>query len=600
MRKYMVSIAALLTIAWMLLPAAAFSMADETLEGRYKLTLLVYGEDEFLVLDFKPEDSDLQIDVVDAQRFLGPSPKATDISWKDGELKFTIDSPAMKSDFVGHLVTEGDQAGQVLGTYKFRDSDYPARLEKTEAEKVGELTRSQLSTDLVTARRESEAHAKVEKLKELLEKHSGPSLHLVYTELLRAASDVEFAAEEVDQMVATWLEDAAKYGDRWLTQARTKALSALDGQEAYADLSLKLAQDSDASITSETPTDQQAVIVAALAKAAELAGNEKLASEARARSEKLEAKLDEEYLASVPPFEPAEFEGRASSEHDRAVLLELFTGAQCPPCVAADVAFDAILETYQPSEVVALQYHLHIPGPDPLTSEASTERQAYYGVRGTPSTYFNGEDLAGGGGGMSGAEGKYAMYRSIINDRLDETANAKIDLQVTRSGEKLIVNVSAQVDEAALATEPASDEAKEADEAAEEEKEVADENSDEEEAAQDKSKAPQLRLRLALTEEIIRYVGGNNLRFHHHVVREMPGGVEGKELVAGQTQEELTIDLAELKASQEKYLEDYAETRSFPNPLPPIDLANLSVVAFVQNDTTKEVLQAVSVAVDDE
>ncbi len=73
--------------------------------------------------------------------------------------------------------------------------------------------------------------------------------------------------------------------------------------------------------------------------------------------------------------------------------MELFTGAQCPPCVAADVAFDALLQTYKPTEFIGLQYHLHIPGPDPLTNNDSEERQKYYGsaIRGTPSTFFNGK-----------------------------------------------------------------------------------------------------------------------------------------------------------------------------------------------------------------
>ena len=55
----------------------------------------------------------------------------------------------------------------------------------------------------------------------------------------------------------------------------------------------------------------------------------------------------------------------------RVVVVELFTGAECPPCVSADVAFDALLETYKPNEVVLLEYHLHIPGPDPLTNADS-------------------------------------------------------------------------------------------------------------------------------------------------------------------------------------------------------------------------------------
>ena len=50
------------------------------------------------------------------------------------------------------------------------------------------------------------------------------------------------------------------------------------------------------------------------------------------------------------------------------VLVELFTGAECPPCVAADLAFDALGKTYKPTDVVLLEYHLHIPGPDALTN----------------------------------------------------------------------------------------------------------------------------------------------------------------------------------------------------------------------------------------
>lgn len=588
MRQFTSSVMILLVIALYDQIQSAAAWAEDSLDGRYKVTLLVFGEDEFLLLDIKPEDSSLLIEVVDAQQFIGPSPEIKDIQWEDGQLAFTVESPAMKNTFEGRMVTEGEDAGKVLGIYRFRDTDYPASLEKTDEEKVAQLSRSALTVELAKARREEHTPAKVEALQRLLDEFSGPSLHLIYTELLRAATDAEFTAEQVSEYVETWLKDAERFGERWLTQCRSKALRALDGQKAYADLSLQLAKVADASITPETPTDQQAAIVALLARAAELAGDRELAASASLRSEELEAKLDEEYLAAVPPFEPAPFAGRGPTEEDRVVLLELFTGAQCPPCVAADVAFDAVLESYDPSEVVALQYHLHIPGPDPLTSEDSNARQAYYGVRGTPSTYFNGEDLAGGGGSMSGAEGKYAMFRSIINERIAGEAQAEIDLQVTRSGNRLMVNVAAEADEPEN-----SDDSEEADS----EEDDADDSESENVA---KDNEPQLRLRLALTEESIRYVGGNNLRFHHHVVRAMPGGVEGKELVAGQAQMELTIDLDELRSKQEEYLEEYAQTRDFPKALPPIDLTNLSLVAFVQNDTTKEVLHAVAVEIEDE
>ena len=129
--------------------------------------------------------------------------------------------------------------------------------------------------------------------------------------------------------------------------------------------------------------------------------------------------------------------------------MELFTGAQCPPCVAADVGFDALLKTYKPVDFIGLQYHLHIPGPDPLTNSDSMARQKYYGseVRGTPSTFFNGRSEAGGGGPMGNSQGKYAEYREIIDKSLESPKGAKIDLSATRAGDQIKIVASAEVTE---------------------------------------------------------------------------------------------------------------------------------------------------------
>src|SRR5207302_5612983 len=120
---------------------------------------------------------------------------------------------------------------------------------------------------------------------------------------------------------------------------------------------------------------------------------------------KLEEILDAEYLKAVPPFKPTAYAGRKDKEANKVAVMELFTGAQCPPCVAADVGFDALLKAFRPAELIGLQYHLHIPGPDPLTNADSIARQQYYGeeVRGTPSTFFNGKSESGGGGPMAGS-----------------------------------------------------------------------------------------------------------------------------------------------------------------------------------------------------
>ena len=122
---------------------------------------------------------------------------------------------------------------------------------------------------------------------------------------------------------------------------------------------------------SDEALEKKNVVVGLLARAARHTGMEELAKDAEARHAKLEGRIDEKYLKIVPPFKPAVYPGRKNPKANQVVLMELFTGAECPPCVAADVAFDALLMTYKPAEFIGLQYHLPIPGPDPLTNDDS-------------------------------------------------------------------------------------------------------------------------------------------------------------------------------------------------------------------------------------
>src|SRR5262249_47958733 len=141
--------------------------------------------------------------------------------------------------------------------------------------------------------------------------------------------------------------------------------------------------------------------------------------------------------------------------------------------------------------LVLLQYHLHIPGPDPLTNADSEARWGYYGelfpneARGVPTTLFNGKPEAGGGT-MANAEEKYKQYRQVIDPLLETSSSAKLSASAVKQGNK--INIKVEVTDL-------------------------------------KNPGGDVRLRLLLVEETIRYVGGNRVRFHHHVVRSMVGGV---------------------------------------------------------------------------
>src|SRR5262249_19842786 len=159
---------------------------------------------------------------------------------------------------------------------------------------------------------------------------------------------------------------------------------------------------------------------------------------------------------------------RRKRTSERVALLELFTGAQCPPCVAADIAFDAVLKTHKPSEVVLLQYHLHIPGPDPLTNADTVKRSEYYGLEGTPATYLDGKETEALGGGRGRGKDSYDTLRKQLDGALKKNAAANLSLAVQRTGDK--IDIEADV----------ADLAKTGD---------------------------RVRLRFALVEEVVRYPG---------------------------------------------------------------------------------------------
>jgi hypothetical protein len=225
--------------------------------------------------------------------------------------------------------------------------------------------------------------------------------------------------------------------------------------------------------------------------------------------------------------------------------------------VAADVAFDALQKSYQPTELILIQYHLHIPGPDPLTNPDSVARSSYYSVRGTPSTYFNGKSEAGGGGGMANSQGKFKQYTNVIDPLLEKTTNVKVSGKAHQSGGKLDIAVDVSGAE-----------------------------------------GDDMKLRVLVVEESIRYVGSNGLRFHHQVVRAMPGGAAGIAIKDKSLKHSATVELANVRKGLTAYLDEYAASSAFPKPDRPLDLKNLRVIALVQNDKTKEILQALQMEVE--
>lgn len=156
---------------------------------------------------------------------------------------------------------------------------------------------------------------------------------------------------------------------------------------------------------------------------------------------------------------------------------------------------------------------------------------------------------------MPNSEAKYHQYRDLINDGLANSTPVRLSGQAQRQGDQLSLEV--QVDGAAP------------------------------------DAGSELKLRLLLVEDEVKFVGSNSIRFHHHVVRSMIGGPDGVAIQGSSFRHTATIDIAQLRRDLDAYLTNYnRDTRPFPQPGRPLDLLHLKVVALVQDDKNGEILQA--------
>lgn len=390
----------------------------------------------------------------------------------------------------------------------------------------------------------------------------GPALFGAAGEVLSKAAAKKVPADEVRAIVERLNKAATPYGRLWERETTLRCAELLTGQEGHGDLAVAQAKRAEGLLADSDEAATKMKVLEVVVDALKKAGKADDAKPYAAKMAKLEAQDFVEYAKGLP-FKPTEFAGR-KMKSDRGVLVEVFTGAECPPCAAVDLAFDGLLKTYKPADVVLLQFHLHIPRPDPLTNaDTSFRGEEFYGdqLRGAPSVFINGKLGPAGGGPPSNAGKTYEALREAIDAALEKPATAKLKLTVAKgekggfTGKATVVDLEAPGEKVVL--------------------------------------------RFALAEERVRYVGGNGIRYHHMVVRSMPGGTKGFPLTKKTAEQTVTFDPAEVRAAATKYLDEFAKLDPFPRSDRPLALKNLKLVAFVQNDATREVLAATQVDVDE-
>ena len=246
------------------------------------------------------------------------------------------------------------------------------------------------------------------------------------------------------------------------------------------------------------------------------------------------------------PFSPVPVKPGADWK-GKAVLAELFTGAECPPCLAADLGFDGLLNTYEPKYLAVLEYHLPIPRPDPMINHATRQRALYYGVQSTPTTFFDGTKASTGGGDRAMASEKYDEYSAEIAARLYEMPSVNVQVRAAARGDSVEVSFAAD------------------------------------------KVGPGADYNLVLVQAEEKFAGGNGIIFHKMVVRDFivldDAALEAKRYV---------INLAAAEAAAAERLDRYEKESSYTFPARHDKIARnmLKVVFFVQEKSSKKVLNA--------
>jgi len=272
--------------------------------------------------------------------------------------------------------------------------------------------------------------------------------------------------------------------------------------------------------------------------------------------------LDVRYRKDFPSPVTVEHYKPSPARTERTVLAEVFTGSGCPPCVAADLAFDAYLERYSRKDVAVIMYHLHIPQPDPMTNPSTEARSKFYAVTGVPSYVIDG-DKNSGGGSREMTRDFYTRVMPTVEKRLMIQPDAAIRIDASPDGPG--VKVSARVEGL-------------------------------------KSESTKVKLQIVLVEDLLRYSGENGIRFHPMVVRSLAGPEAGGFVIdpAKPTSIDWRFDLTAITQTLKTHLDDFEAKRkddkfAFVEKKHEIDASNLSVVAFVQEEESKKVLQTVVV-----
>jgi hypothetical protein len=266
------------------------------------------------------------------------------------------------------------------------------------------------------------------------------------------------------------------------------------------------------------------------------------------------------YADNIHSFADKPIEARPNADGNKVVLCESFPSSDNPYSIASTVALGGIRKTYNGSMVVVLRYYQqHNTSIGPVVNEESEVRCFnYYQINGSPGLMIDGVVQNGIAGPLAATPAVYKTIQETINKNLAKKTEVAIKLTADRTGDELRVTANATGADAS-----------------------------------NKS----LRLRIVLAESSIEFKSFNGIRQNNMVVRKLIGGDSGIAATSDGFKYEGTTDLKAVRSELDAYLKRFEENYSKKLADKPLDLKDLHVVAFVQDDSTKEVVQTIVIPV---
>lgn len=128
--------------------------------------------------------------------------------------------------------------------------------------------------------------------------------------------------------------------------------------------------------------------------------------------------------------------GVASQSVARTAIIEQFTSSTCPPCASLNITFAPTLQslnTNDPgSHIAAIKYHMNWPAPgnDPSYNPDGNTRKSYYNVTGIPDLFMDGKPM---------------VYVDAEYIQEEAARDAFVDLQLSYWTSENTINVTANV-----------------------------------------------------------------------------------------------------------------------------------------------------------